>query len=58
MDNTWLCESIRVSALGGAPELVSEHDWKAVMGSDPEQRETPPRLGTVREIGPVLERPC
>jgi hypothetical protein len=54
MENTWLCESIRVSALGRAPELVSELDWKAVMGSDPEQRETQPRLGTVREIGPVL----
>jgi hypothetical protein len=27
--------------------------WNAVIGSDPEQRETQPRIGTVREVGPI-----
>jgi len=54
METAWLCESIRVSALWRAPEDVSSLlDWKTVIGSEPEQRETQPRFGTVREVGPV-----
>jgi len=50
----WLCESIRVTALWATPDDVSELlTWKSVIGADPEQRETQPRIGTVREVGPI-----
>jgi hypothetical protein len=54
MESTWLCESIRVSALWRTTEDVSGLlTWQTVVGSEPEQRETQPRFGTMREVGPV-----
>jgi len=52
----WLCESVRLTALWGTPDDVSKLlTWNAIIGSDPEQQETQPRIHTVREVGAIWD---
>ena len=50
----WLCEYLRFSALWTEPsDAAARLKWDAVVGRPPEQREEQPRIGTIREVGPV-----
>ncbi len=52
----WLCESLRLSALWPTHDPASGTlNWQAIVGSDPEQREVQPRLGTTREVGSIWD---
>lgn len=56
LPNTWLCESLRLSALWSAPDgTESVLTWESVVGAAPEVHESQPRQGTTRDAGPIAD---
>lgn len=59
MNEIWLCESLRLSALWGTTEIPKDSaklSWENVVGTAPDESESKPKLGIVKDSGIVAGR--